>query len=378
MRGFVNQQQPLFVAYDIEERIPKTHPIRVLKHLADEILQRMQGRMGLLYKENGQVSIPPEQLLKALVLEKFFSIRSHRQLMEQIRYNLLFQWFLDLKPNDRIWDHSSFSRNQDRLAELSADFFAEVVRLADEHGLLSNEHFSVDGTLYEASASIKRMERINDEPPEPKGGGKGTAQVDFRGKTFSNQTHRNTTDPDARLIRKGVGKEAKLVLAGNNLVDNRHGLTVETEICIATGTSEAEGAVALVQQTRRRPGVGKTRRLTLAGDKLYDQTALIQTMRENRVTPHFDTKERGGSGKLDGRTYCKTGYAISLKKRKAVEPSFGWAKLYGGMGKLRHRGVQKVATQNFLAQATRNLVRMTNLLGNAIQKAFCPESLQPA
>lgn len=378
MRGFVNQQQPLFVAYDIEDRIPQTHPIRVLKHLADEILQRMQGRMGLLYKDNGQVSIPPEQLLKALVLEKFFSIRSHRQLMEQIRYNLLFQWFLDLKPHDRIWDHSSFSRNQDRLAELSADFFADIVLLADEHGLLSNEHFTVDGTLYEASASIKCMKPLPEQPPEPKGKSGGGPSVNFRGKTFSNQTHRNTTDPDARLIRKGLGKEAKLVLAGSNLVDNRHGLTVETLLQIASGTAEAEAAVVMVDRLRGRRGVGKTRRITLGGDKLYDQSELVRRMRERHVTPHFDTKQRGGSRLLDGRTYCKPGYAVSQKKRKAVEPSFGWAKTYGGMGKLRHRGVQKVATQNFLTQATRNLVRMTKLLGEEILKTLSKKRFQPA
>lgn len=376
MRGFVNHQQPLFVAYDVEERIPKTHPIRVLKHLVDEILQQMQGRMGLLYKDRGQVSIPPEQLLKALVLEKFFSIRSHRQLMEQIRYNLLFQWFLDLNPNERIWDHSTFSRNQERLAALSAEFFEEIVLLADEHDLLSNEHFTVDGTLYEASASIKRMKRVKDDPPGPADGGKGGPTVDFRGKTFSNQTHRNTTDPDARLIRKGRGKEAKLVLAGNNLVDNRHGFTVETQIRIATGTAEAEGALELLERVRRR--VGKTRRLTLGGDKLYDQTGLILALRQRRVTPHVDTKLSGGSRLLDGRTYCKAGYAVSLKKRKAVEPSFGWAKTYGGMGKLRHRGVEKVSTQNWLTQATRNLIRMTRLLGQDILKTMGPQRLQSA
>lgn len=380
MRGFVNQQQPLFVAYDIEERIPQTHPIRVLKHLADEILSRMQGRMGLLYHDRGQVSIPPEQLLKALVLEKFFSIRSHRQLMEQIRYNLLFQWFLDLKPHDRIWDHSSFSRNQERLASLSAEFFDEIVLLANEHNLLSNEHFTVDGTLYEACASIKRMKRLPKDPPGSSGGGDNTAgpQVDFRGQTFSNQTHRNTTDPDARLIRKGRGKEAKLVLAGNNLVDNRHGLTVETQIRIATGKSEAVGVIEMIDRLRRRRGVGRKRRITVGADKLYDQKALIRALRERTVTPHVDTKACGGSRLLDARTYGKKGYAISLKKRKAVEPSFGWAKTYGGMGKLRHRGVEKVATQNFLTQATRNLVRMTNLLGAAIMETLSLKTFQPA
>lgn len=366
MRSEVNGQRQLFYQLDVESLIPKEHPIRDIKGLADEALIAMKGTLDGLYHDLGRPCIPPEQLLKALLLEALFSIRSHRQLEEQLRYNLMYRWFLDLPPDAPVWDHSTFTANNQRLSAISQRFLESVVCLAESRKLLSNEHFSVDGTLLEACASMKSLEKITEDKPDPLPPGKGGKRrrvknrwVDFRGEKRSNQTHRSTSDPQARLYRKSLGRETKLAYLGHHLMDNRHGIIVEVEVTQATGTGEASASETMLRRVRKR--VGQRRRLTVGEDKSFDATEHVKALRGMKITPHIAPKSSHGSGLLDGRTYCRPGYAISQRKRRGIEETFGWIKGPGGLRKLRHRGLSKVQTQLEIRASAYNLLRIANI-----------------
>jgi IS5 family transposase len=295
--------------------------------------------------------------MRALLLQVLYTVRSERLLMEQLDYNFLFRWFVGLSIDDPVWDVTVFTKNRDRLlkGEVADAFFAAVLAQARQQGLLSDEHFTVDGTLIEAWAghkSFKRKEDVEAAKTPPKDDDPGNPSVNFHGEQRSNDTHQSTTDPEARLARKGAGKEAKLSYAGHVLMENRHGLAVNCCVTQATGRAEPEAALAMVEQI---PG---WRRLTLGGDKGYDRKKLVQEMREHQVTPHFARKQ---TSIIDQRTTRHPGYELSQRKRKRVEEIFGWVKTVGGLRKTRHRGVARVDWMFSLAVATYNLVRMRNL-----------------
>lgn len=362
VRADVNGQRQLFYQLDVEALIPEGHPIRDIKALSDEALVAMKGTLDGLYHNLGRPCIPPEQLLKALVLEALFSIRSHRQLEEQLRYNLMYRWFLDLAPDAPVWDHSTFTANNERLSAISREFLESVIVLADSRQLLSNEHFSVDGTLLEACASMKSLERISEDKPEPppgKGRRVKNRWVDFRGEKRSNQTHRSTSDPQARLYRKSNGQETKLAYMDNHLMDNRHGLIVAVEATQATGDAEPQASETMLKRVRKRVGLRK--RLTVGEDKGYDTQKHVNMLRRMNVTPHIAPKVSHGSGLLDGRTYCREGYTISQWKRRGIEETFGWVKGPGGLRKLRHRGLSKVQTQAEIRASAYNLLKIANI-----------------
>jgi transposase len=378
VRTEIVPQGKLFYALDIERLISEKHPLRGIKALADEALSSIKGSLDGLYQDTGRPCVPPEQLFKSLLLLNIYSIRSHRLLVEQIQYNLLYRWFLDLSPDAPVWDHSTYTHNNERLGKISEDFLQSVVLLAEERNLLSNEHFTVDGTLLEACASFKSLEKIPksqqsqdpDEDPLPSPPRKGKRKsrngwVDFHGEKRSNKTHRSTTDPDAKLYRKSSGEASKLAYLGNHLMDNRKGLIVEVLAGQANGKTEPRTSETMLKQVRERRGIRKQYRvgkgrLTVGEDRGYDQGEHILALRAMKVTPHVAPKASNGSGLLDGRTYCGKGYAISQRKRKQVEESFGWTKNIGGMRKLRHRGLAKVQTQLETGAASYNLVRINN------------------
>lgn len=356
MRGADCEQSSMFSYISAERRVPKDHPLRGIRTMADAALKELDQRFAGLYAVQGRPSIPPERLLRALLLQVLYTVRSERLLMEQLDYNFLFRWFVGLSIDDPVWDVTVFTKNRDRLlkGEVAGAFFAAVLAQARQRGLLSDEHFTVDGTLIEAWAgqkSFKRKAGVAADPP-PKDDDPGNPSVDFHGERRSNDTHQSTTDPDARLARKGAGKEAKLSYAGHVLMENRHGLAVNCCLTQATGRAEAEAAVAMVEQI---PG---WHRVTLGGDKGYDRKELVQEMREHQVTPHFARRQ---TSIIDERTTRHPGYELSQRKRKRVEEIFGWVKTVGGLRKTRHRGVARVDWVFTLALAAYNLVRMRNL-----------------
>lgn len=354
MRGVDRPQSVMFSYVHLEDRVPEDHPLRAVRKLANEALRRISRRLGARYSHTGRPSIPPEQLLRALLLQCFYTIRSERLLMEQLDYNLLFRWFVGLEMDDPVWDATVFSKNRERLLEGDAAeaFFQAVVAQAREAGLLSDEHFTVDGTLIEAWAGQKSF-RPKDES---RGDGAAPSERDFHGERRKNDTHESKTDPDARLIRKGAGKEAKLVHMGHALTDNRHGLVVGTRTTVATGTAEREAAEAMVKD------LGVTKRITLGGDKGYDSRPCVDALRGCNVTPHVAQKKNSA---IDGRTTRHVGYGISQWKRKAIEQCFGWMKTVGGLRKTRHRGTERVGWMFTFTLAAYDLVRMRNLLETA-------------
>jgi transposase len=357
MRGPDHQQSAMFSYLSPEQRVPANHPLRAIRQVTDTILTQLSPLFSKMYSVIGRRSIPPEKLLRALLLQILYTIRSERMLMEQLQYNLLFRWFVGLNMDDPVWDVTVFTKNRDRLlkAEVAKRFFELVVAQAQAVDLISDEHFTVDGTLLEACAGLKSFQRVDQgqsSPPDDP----GNPTVDFHGETRSNQTHESTTDPDAMLARKGGGKEAKLSYSGSVLMENRNGLIVDAEVLQANGTAERDAALVMLEQI---PG---DQRVTVGGDKAYDTNDFVAECRNLQVTPHVaqNTKRRGGSA-IDGRTTRHPGYAISGKKRKRVEEIFGWMKTVGGMRKLRHRGLQLVGWMFTLAAATYNLVRIRNL-----------------
>ena len=362
MRGEDIHQDHLYSYVSPEQRVPAGHPLRPIRQMANIVLERLSPQLDALYSAVGRPSIPPEKLLRALLLQVLYTLRSERLLMEALDYNLLFRWFVGLNMDDPVWDATVYCKNRERLlkGDVAEAFFKEVLKLAEEHQLLSDEHFTVDGTLIEAWASLKSFKKkeVEQETPPPEDPGNPT--VDFHGEQRSNETHQSTTDPEARLFRKGPGKEAKLNYMGQVLMENRNGLAVQTELTQDTGTAEREAAVAMVAAQAPDGGV------TLGGDKNYDTQGCVADLRAVGVTPHVaqNTTRRGGSA-IDGRTTRHPGYDLSQRVRKRVEEIFGWLKTVGGMRKTRFRGSARVGWMFTWALAAYNLVRMRNLLQEA-------------
>jgi transposase len=364
MRGHVDPQGSMFSYFSPESRVPQGHPLRAIKADADAVLASLSAQFDELYAEEGRPSIPPEYLLRATLLQAFFSVRSERQLMDQIDYNLLFRWFVGLSIDDRVWDATVFTKNRDRLldAEVAQDFLAGLLALPQVRRLLSREHFSLDGTLIDAWASMKSF-RSKDGSGAPPGPGRNGA-CNFRGEKRSNETHASTTDPDARLYRKGNGQPSRLCYMGHALMENRHGLAVGAEVTHATGTAEREAGLSLI---RRQHRAGR-RRITLGADKAYDVAGFVATLRAERVTPHIavDGHVRV-SGKprktaIDRRTTRHPGYAVSQRTRKRIEEIFGWTKAVGGVAQVKVRGLAKVQAAFTFAVAAYNLLRIPKLL----------------
>jgi len=347
-----------------EQRVRPDHPLRAIRAMADLALWSMSSRFDEMYSQMGRPSIPPEKLLRAQLLQMLYSVRSERLLMEEIDYSVLFRWFVGMNMDEKVWDVTVFTKNRDRLldGDVAREFLCEVVKQAQEKKLTSDEHFTVDGTLVEAWASLKSFQRKDGKNPPPDDPGNPT--VDFHGEKRSNQTHESTTDPDALLARKGNGKEAKLSYNGNLLVENRNGLIITTELFQANGTAERDAALVMLEQL---PG---NERVTVGADKAYDTKDFVAECRNIKVTPHVaqNVKRSGGSA-IDERTTRHAGYAISQKKRKRIEESFGWLKTIALMRKVRHRGIHKVGWVFTFAAAAYNLVRMRNLLASPVGAA---------
>lgn len=362
MRGNDSDDTGMWSYVSPEQRIPPGHPLRPIRTMVDEILDRLSPRFDALYSKVGRPSIPPERLLRALLLQVLYTIRSERMLMEQLDYNLLFRWFVGLAMDDPIWDPTVFTKNRQRLLEgkIAQAFFQEVLALAREKDLLSDEHFTVDGTLIEAWAGHKSFRRRH--PVRRKGpDGSGSSGEDFRGDTRTNATHVSTTDPEARLFRRGPGREAKLCYLGHVLMDNRHGLVVDARLTQASGTAEREAAEEMVVAARRR-----RRRITVGADKGYDTRAFVAALRALRATPHVaQHKSTHFTSAIDHRTTRHPGYPVSQMKRKLIEQSFGWIKTVGGLRKTRHRGLARVSWMFLFSLAAFDLVRMRNLVGVA-------------
>ena len=353
MRGADHQQSGMFSYISAERRVPQDHPLRAIRAMVDVALRNMGPQFDAMYAKVGRPSIAPEKLLRALLLQVLYTVRSERMLMEQLNYNLLFRWFVGMNIDDPVWDVTVFTKNRERLLAggVASTLFAEVLAQARSRALLSSEHFTVDGTLIEAWAghkSFKRKDGSDQQPPDDA----GNPTVDFHGERRSNATHQSTTDPEARLAKKGAGKEAKLSFAGHVLMANRNGIAVNGCVTLAEGRAEVEAAVAMVEEI---PG---QHRVTVGGDKAYDTKEFVQELRDHQVTPQVALK---ATTIIDARTTRHPGYAISQQKRKRVEEIFGWLKTVGGLRKTRHRGVERVGWMFTFALAVYNLVRMRNL-----------------
>jgi transposase len=359
MRGYDRPQSTMLTLVNPEQRVPANHPIRLIKELAEVALKELSPLFEQMYSEVGRPSIPPERLLKASLLMALYTVRSERMFCEQLDYNLLFRWFLDLNWDEPGFDHSTFSRNRARLLEhdVAGEFFRTVVAEARELRLTSDEHFTVDGTLIEAWASLKSLrpkgEKPSDRtPPDDP----GNPSVDFHGERRQNATHQSTTDPEARLAKKGAGKEARLCYTESVLMENRNGLMIDLRVGQASGRAECEQGLEMLQAIRG------PRRITVAGDKGYDTAAFVASCRALNVTPHVAQNERrpGGSA-LDRRTSSRPGYAVSQRVRKRVEEIFGWIKTVGNFRRTRYRGVERTSFAAYLVGAAYNLLRIAKL-----------------
>jgi transposase len=402
MRGSDTTIGSLFSYVDIEARIPAQHPLRLIRRIVNDVLVSLDAEFAALYEPTGRESIPPERLLRGSLLQMFYSIRSERQLMEQMDYNLLYRWFVGLGIDDPVWDHSTYSKNRDRLleADIARKFLKGILEHAEVAPLLSTEHFTVDGTLVNAWASLKsfvpKPDARDEGPPAPPGAS-GEAppkeampgsdseessenpqasdekapmqptdtdrtsrneEVDFHGTKRSNATHASTTDSEAHLFRKGKGKEARLAYMGHALAENRHGLIVEASLTQATGTAEREAAKHLIHAH----APGSTRRLTLGADKAYDTAGFIADCRTMCVTPHVAQNTAGRSSAIDGRTTRHAGYAVSQRRRKLIEEAFGWAKTIGGLARPMRRGAARMGQAFTFAMAAYDLIRLAKLL----------------
>jgi transposase len=355
MRGSDEQTSHMFSYIVPEERVRQDHPLRPIRRMTDDVLATLSPRFDDMYSDIGRPSIHPEQLLRALVLQSLYTIRSERLLMEEIDYSILFRWFIGLGMDEEIWSPTTFSKNRDRLLEgdIAAAFFDAVRALAEAAGLLSDEHFTVDSTMLEAWASLKSFQRKDAGPSAPPDD-PGNPTVNFHGETRKNDTHASTTDPDAQLYRKGKGKEAKLAYLGHVLLDNRHGLVANVCATAATGTAERDAAVVLL--------TAEDRATTVGGDKNFDVASFVAAVRALDVTPHVAQKDHSA---IDARTTRHAGYEVSQRKRKLIEQVFGWMKTVGGLRKLRHRGGELVDWILTFTAAAYNLVRMRTLLAKA-------------
>lgn len=356
MRGIDTIQANVFSYISPEQRVPKNHPLRPIRVLVNDALQALSREFDKMYSDIGRPSIAPEKLLRALLLQILYTIRSERMLMEQLDYNLLFRWFVGLNMDDPVWDATVFTKNRDRMlsSDIARLFFQAVVEQARLIGLLSDEHFSVDGTLIEAWASQKSFQKKAGGDSGNATGG-GNYSIDFHGEQRTNDTHESKTDPDARLYRKGKGKEAKLCYAGHVLMENRNGLAVDGEITKATGSAEREAALEMLAE------VAGDKRVTVGTDKAYDTHDFVEQTRAMNVTPHVTQNTNGRSSAIDGRTTRHEGYPVSLRCRARIEEIFGWLKMVGGQRKTRYRGEELVEWMFDLSLAAYNLVRMRNL-----------------
>jgi transposase len=361
MRGKQEQQAAMFSYISQEDRIPQDHPLRAIKKLVEPMLNELSRDFSKLYSDTGRPSIPPEQLLKALLLQIFYTIRSERLLMEQLDYNLLFRWFVGLSMDDEVLNHSVFSKNRDRLLEgdIATKFLQQVLELAGIHKLLSDEHFTVDGTLIEAWAGQKSFVKKGNSTVLTHDDDPGNPTINFHGEERTNLTHESTSDPQARLYKKSSGSEAKLCFLGNAVIDNRHGLVVSTQYTQATGTGEREAALAMMKKLKKN----RKSCMTLGADKAYDTTNFITGLRKLNITPHVAIKRSHGSNIIDGRTVHHGGYAISQRKRKIIEEFFGWLKTIALMRKTRHRGVERGGWMFTFTAALYNLIRIRNIVG---------------
>ena len=355
MRGDSTQQLEMLSPMTPDAFVPNGHPIRDIRTIVDRALEELSPVFDAMYAQVGRPSIPPEHLLKAMLLQAFYSIRSERQLCERLQYDLLFKWFVGLNILDPVFDHSTFSKNRDRLLEhdVAGRFFEAVRREARRRHLLSSEHFTVDGTLLEAWASLKSVQPRDDNGGPPTTG--KNPDVDFRGQQRRNETHASTTDPDARLARKGNGQETKLAYAGHVLMENRHGLIVDIVLTQADGHAERRAALDMLDRQERPP------RVTLGADKGYDTADFIAGCRERGVTPHVAQHTTNRRSRIDGRVTRHAGYAVSQRVRKRVEEIFGWIKTIGGGRKLRYIGLARNALWATLTGAAFNLIRMANI-----------------
>lgn len=359
MRGEDQQQSGMFSYVSLEERVPQDHPLRSIRVLVDEILRGMQKEFEGLYAKTGRPSVPPERLLRAVLLQIFYSVRSERMLMEQMNYNLLFRWFVGLEMDEPVWSHAVFSKNRERLLnqEVAREFFGRVLAQAKPH--MSAEHFTVDGTLIEAWASQKSFQRKDGGDDQP---------GEFRGQQRRNDTHASKTDPDAKLYRKGNGQEAKLGYLGHVLMENRHGLIADALLTQADGTAEREAAlVMLYRHWRKRRQQRKRTAMSVGADKAYDTRDFVGTLREMAIRPHVsqNLKRTGGSA-IDARTTRHASYQVSQWKRPLIEKVFGWMKQTGGMRKTKLRGLAKVSWQFLMTAAAFNLWRLPKLQASGV------------
>ena len=359
MRGTDRQSGKLFSYASPESLVPQDHPLRAIRLLVNAALDRLSPDFATIYAETGRPSIAPEKLLRALLLQALFSIRSERQLMQQIGYNMLFRWFIGLAMDAPVWDVTVFTKNRDRLlqGDIACGLLAAILADPQVRPLLSIEHFSVDGTLIEAWASMKSFRPKDDggEPPAPGRNG----ERDYRGEKRSNETHASTTDPDARLFKKAAGQASRLCHMGHVLMENRNGLVVETAMTPASGTAERQAANAMIEAT------AGSQRVTLGADKAYDTADFVAEMRRLGVTPHVAQNTKGRRSAIDRRTTRHAGYAVSQRARKRIEEVFGWMKTAGGLRKTRHRGTARVGWMFTLTAAAYNLVRIPKLLADA-------------
>jgi transposase len=365
MRGSDGMQEALFMVARLDDFVPGYHPLRAIRTLVDEALGRLNGLFNVIYADTGRASIAPEKLLRAMLIQVFFSVRSERQLMEQVRYNLLYRWFIGLAIDDEVWDHSTFSKNRDRLLEHAVveSFFTEVMAVAERSQLLSKEHFSVDGTLIQAWASHKSFAPKGGGSDDTGSGGGRNAQANWKGKPRSNDTHASTTDPDARLFRKSWNTAAILCYQGHVLMENRSGLVVGAMVTHADGKGERAAALAMLDTT---PGQHPK---TVAADKAYDTRDFVRACRQRHVSPHVASNitHLGGSA-IDGRTTRHGGYAISQIVRKRIEEHFGWGKTIGRIRQTVYRGIRRVDQHFKLTMTASNIVRMARMLSVAPQE----------
>ena len=405
MRGSDAVTGSLFSYVDLEDRVPASHPLRVIRKVVNEVLAALDAEFSAMYSALGRPSIAPEKLLRGSLIQAFYTIRSERQLMEQLDYNLLFRWFVGLGIDDPVWDHSTYSKNRDRVleADVARKFLKAILAHPEVAPLLSDDHFTVDGTLVEAWASMKSFVARDPTPP-PEGGPRSNAlapgepvekaetpapaeaddkaqpanaetpmptadttrstrneEVDFHGQKRTNATHASTTDPEARLFRKGKGKEAKLSYMGHATTENRHGLVVETELTQATGTAEREAAKTMIENH----APGSARRLTVGADKAYDTADFVADMRQMCVTPHVAQNNKGRASAIDARTTRHQGYAVSQKKRKLIEEAFGWGKTIGGLARAMRRGKARMGFVFTFTMAAYDLIRLPRLFAEA-------------
>ena len=362
MRGDDEKSGSLFSYIDLEDRVRADHPLRPIREIANAALAALSGDFAALYSGMGRPSVPPEKLLRAMLLQAFYSVRSERQLMERIEFDLLFRWFVGIGIDDPVWDHSSFSKNRDRLleGEIAAKFLTAVLSQPRVKRLLSSEHFSADGTLIQAWASMKSFKPKEPPNKDDGGGGGRNAPADFRGQKRSNATHRSTTDPDARLYRKGPGMEARLCYIGHGLMENRSGLLVDARLTLVSGHAERLAALDMIATVAERPVA-----ITLGADKSYDAADFVEELRTLNVRPHVAQNTSGRRSAIDKRTTRHPGYAKSQRIRKRIEEAFGWIKTVAGLRQTKLRGRAKVAWTFTFAVAAYNLVRAPALLAAA-------------